>query len=187
MLQRLLYPTLKRASPSVLPFRAGAVGSVKGYHKSSAMQNDLIYGGMAIAGTAVVAQYALQMYKSMPTKPAESPESPTKRERKTEATPGAGAAAGAAPGAAGAAGAKGESMFAGFETWFARNFYDGGFEEKMTKREAALILGVRESATADRIKDAHRRIMQKNHPDKGGSAYLTTKVNEAKEMLIKGK
>ena len=71
--------------------------------------------------------------------------------------------------------------------WFAKNFYDGGFEDKMTKREAALILGVRENATPERIKDAHRRIMQINHPDKGGSAYLTAKVNEAKDMLIKGK
>jgi hypothetical protein len=35
-------------------------------------------------------------------------------------------------------------------------FYDGGFEDAMTRREAALILGVRESATPQRIKDAHR-------------------------------
>jgi len=77
---------------------------------------------------------------------------------------------------------------AGFwDTLFARSFYDGGFEEKMTKREAALILGVRESASAERIKDAHRRIMQINHPDKGGSAYMTAKINEAKLLLLKGK
>ena len=72
-------------------------------------------------------------------------------------------------------------------TWFAKNFYDGGFEEKMSKREAALILGVRESATLERIKDAHRKILIINHPDKGGSAYLGAKINEAKDLLMKGK
>ena len=49
----------------------------------------------------------------------------------------------------------------------------------MTRREAALILGVRETATAKRIKDAHRRMTRINHPDFGGSAFLTAKVNEA--------
>lgn len=58
----------------------------------------------------------------------------------------------------------------------------------MTKREAALILGVRESAQADKIKEAHRKIMIANHPDSGGSSFLATKVNEAKEMMLgKGK
>lgn len=71
--------------------------------------------------------------------------------------------------------------------WFSKNFYDGGFEEKMSKREAALILGVRESASVERIKEAHRRVMLLNHPDKGGSAYLTAKVNEAKDLLLKGR
>ena len=84
-------------------------------------------------------------------------------------------------------GGGGASAFSFTSTWFARNFYDGGFEDKMTKREAALILGIRESATAERIKDAHRRILIINHPDKGGSAYLGAKINEAKDLLLKGK
>lgn len=71
--------------------------------------------------------------------------------------------------------------------WFVRNFYDGGFEDKMSKREAALILGVRESSTVERIKASHRRVMLLNHPDKGGSVYLTSKINEAKELLLKGR
>jgi hypothetical protein len=37
----------------------------------------------------------------------------------------------------------------------------------MTRREAALILGLRESAAEERIKEAHRRIMIANHPDSG--------------------
>jgi DnaJ homolog subfamily C member 19 len=60
-------------------------------------------------------------------------------------------------------------------------------EDKMTKREAALILGVRESASVDRIKDAHRRILINNHPDRGGSPFIAAKVNEAKDFLLKGK
>lgn len=64
----------------------------------------------------------------------------------------------------------------------------GGFQADMTKREAALILGLRESAAAEKVKEAHRRIMIANHPDSGGSSFLATKVNEAKDMMLgKGK
>lgn len=41
---------------------------------------------------------------------------------------------------------------AGAESLFGKRFYEGGFEDKMTRREAALILGVRESAAPQRIK-----------------------------------
>lgn len=53
----------------------------------------------------------------------------------------------------------------------------------MNKKEAALILGVAESASAEEIKAAHRRLMRINHPDTGGSPLLSTKINEAKEYL----
>ena len=66
-------------------------------------------------------------------------------------------------------------------------YYEGGFEDTMTKREAALILGIRESSSAKRIKDAHRKLLILNHPDTGGSTYLSGKINEAKELLLKGK
>ena len=45
--------------------------------------------------------------------------------------------------------------------------YEGPFESPMTRREAALILGVRETATAKRIKDAHRRMTLINHRPRG--------------------
>jgi DnaJ family protein C protein 19 len=51
----------------------------------------------------------------------------------------------------------------------------------MDKSEAAQILGLRETAlTKQRIKEAHRRMMIANHPDRGGAPYLASKVNEAK-------
>ena len=62
-------------------------------------------------------------------------------------------------------------------------YHQGGFMQKMDKKEAALILNVRESSTKESIRDAHRRVMIANHPDRGGSPYIATKVNEAKSVL----
>lgn len=60
----------------------------------------------------------------------------------------------------------------------------GGFQSKMDRKEAIQILGLREaSVTRNRIKDAHRRMMIANHPDRGGSPYLASKINEAKDLL----
>ncbi|NXC02884.1 DJC15 protein, partial [Orthonyx spaldingii] len=47
------------------------------------------------------------------------------------------------------------------------SYYKGGFEQKMSRREASLILGVSPSAGKEKIRTAHRKIMILNHPDKG--------------------
>jgi len=57
----------------------------------------------------------------------------------------------------------------------------------MSKREAALILGVSPTANKMRLKEAHKRIMLLNHPDRGGSPYLASKINEAKDFLDNAK
>jgi DnaJ family protein C protein 19 len=64
-------------------------------------------------------------------------------------------------------------------------YYKGGFQSKMNKTEASMILGLRESSANDKIMAAHRKLMFLNHPDNGGSTFLATKVNEAKEVLLK--
>jgi len=91
-----------------------------------------------------------------------------------------------------------------------RSYYKGGFEPKMTRREAALILEMpyvafpltprpasprqqnhiltncrERGVTKELLRKKHRQLMLNNHPDRGGSPYLATKVNEAKEMLEK--
>lgn len=62
-------------------------------------------------------------------------------------------------------GGKRENIFA---QWFGASVgakhYEGGFEDEMTRREAALILGVRESSPVSRVKEAHRKLLVLNHP-----------------------
>ena len=173
---------------NLLSLHAGSsiVGNIQHYSSSRKSESSLFIAGLGVLGATVTLQYGLKLYnaaiesnaanasdknESDNTTKSDSTQShreSTKSKKSEKVNPEKAA----------------ESIWT---AWFASGYYEGGFEDKMSRREAALILGVRESATLDRIKDAHRKILVLNHPDRGGSAYLSAKVNEAKDLLMKGK
>jgi curved DNA-binding protein CbpA len=56
----------------------------------------------------------------------------------------------------------------------------------MGRPEALAVLGLAEGATAAEIRAAHRRLIQRVHPDVGGSADLAARINRAKDILLDG-
>lgn len=147
----------------------------RGIRQSVPHQNSLIVGGIGLLASAVACQYVYQAYLNLPSDPKNVTNESEPEPKSSDTT-------------SKSSNVNNQSTQSSFaSSWFAKKFYDGGFEDKMTKREAALILGVRESASAERVKEAHRRILLLNHPDRGGSAFIAAKINEAKDLLIKGK
>ena len=56
----------------------------------------------------------------------------------------------------------------------------------MTREEALAVLGLTEGASVDDIRAAHRRLIQRMHPDVGGTADLAARINRAKDVLLGG-
>jgi DnaJ family protein C protein 19 len=67
------------------------------------------------------------------------------------------------------------------------NPFAGMFNKPMTRKEALLILDIpeKDANNINKIRERHRELMKRNHPDQGGSTFLALKINEAKEILLR--
>lgn len=73
-----------------------------------------------------------------------------------------------------------------FENWRSRAHETSGGASSgpMTREKALEILGLADGASDDDIRAAHRELMKKVHPDQGGSTFLATQINAAKDFLL---
>ena len=61
-----------------------------------------------------------------------------------------------------------------------------GLFGEMTRSDAYAILGLEEGASDEQIIAAHGRLIQRLHPDRGGSTFLAAKINQARDLLLGG-
>ena len=54
----------------------------------------------------------------------------------------------------------------------------------MSRAEAYEVLGLKSGANAEEIHSAHRRLMRMAHPDTGGSDWLASRINQARDVLL---
>jgi hypothetical protein len=66
----------------------------------------------------------------------------------------------------------------------ANNFKSDSYRD-ISKAEAYEVLGISADSSQEEVIKAHKRLMQRLHPDRGGSDYLAAKINAAKDILIK--
>jgi len=57
-------------------------------------------------------------------------------------------------------------------------------KQGMNKQQAYDVLGLKAGSSREEIVRAHKRMMQKVHPDRGGSDYLAAQINQAKDILL---
>ncbi|NOQ89972.1 MAG: hypothetical protein GQ549_03400 [Gammaproteobacteria bacterium] len=57
-------------------------------------------------------------------------------------------------------------------------------KQQMSNQEAMEVLGLTSGYSKEDVIQAHRRMMQKVHPDRGGSDYLAAQINKAKDTLL---
>ncbi len=56
--------------------------------------------------------------------------------------------------------------------------------KKMDRDEALEILGLDRKATKDEIIQRYNKLIKKNHPDLGGSEWITKRINKARDILL---
>jgi hypothetical protein len=78
----------------------------------------------------------------------------------------------------------GSLLMAAAILWAAHRRRQGGLAAPMPVEEARALLGVAPGATLAEIRDAHRRLIVKVHPDAGGSTELANRVNAARDTLV---
>jgi len=55
----------------------------------------------------------------------------------------------------------------------------------MTVEEAYDVLGLQPGANQAAVREAHRRLIKHLHTDQGGTDYLASKINRARDVLLR--